>query len=77
MTGASMSNQSTPPTDSSGQPEGMDAEGFEQAVDRRLGEQHDGQETTGGEVAQEENKTELPRLEEQEDSPATPGTADA
>lgn len=71
-----MSNQSTPPANSAGQPEGMDPEGFEQAVDQRLGQQHDGQETTGGDVAQEENKTDLPRLEEQEDSPANPGNAD-
>lgn len=72
-----MSDQRTPPTDSAGQPEGMDAEGFQQAVDQRLGEQHDGQETTGGEVASEQNKTELPVLEEQEDSPVNPGTAGA
>lgn len=72
-----MSNQSTPPSNSSGQPEGMDPEGFQQAVDERLDEQHDGQETTGPDVAQEKNKSDLPPLEEQEDSPATPGAADA
>lgn len=71
-----MSNQSTPPADPAGRPEGTDPEGFEQAVDERLGQQQEGHETSGSGVAQEENKTELPRLEEQEDSPADPGTAD-
>ncbi|MFI7483935.1 hypothetical protein ACH9EU_16140 [Kocuria sp. M1R5S2] len=71
-----MSNRSTPPEDSAGRPECLDTEGFEQAVDERLGRQHDGQETTGGDVAQEQNKEELPPLGEQEDSPVNPGTAD-
>lgn len=61
-----MSNQSTPPTDSSGQPEGTGAEGLQHVADQRLGQQHDGQEGAA-----------QPRPEDQGDAPAGPGSANA
>ncbi|HST71248.1 MULTISPECIES: hypothetical protein [Actinomycetes] len=63
-----MSNQSTPPVDSAGQPEGTGTEGLQHVVDQRLGQQRDGQDEGG---------TTQPRPEDQDDAPVTPGGANA
>ena len=65
-----MSNQPQPLTEGD--------EEFEQKVRQRMADQQ-GADPDGdpADVAQEEHKTDLPVLEEDEDSVATPGAADA
>lgn len=65
-----MSQQPEPPT------EGDDE--FERKVQQKMADQQeDGPDGDPTDVAQEDHKTEVPELEENEDSPVDPGQADA
>lgn len=65
-----MSQQSEPPTEGD--------EEFEKKVEQRMADKPDADpDEDPTDVAQEDYKTEVPQLEENEDSPVDPGQADA